>query len=143
MKHWIGRWLIGVSIIHTLFAVAVFGEVLSSVVQRGVLNTVGRDPMVAAVVWFVLFGVALFIYGLAVLALEGSSAPLPKSLGWSTLALATLGVVLMPASGFWLAFPPAIAILVRKSKPQLAETGTQHFVNADARERAFVERRAD
>ena len=38
---------------------------------------------------------------------------LPGSLGWSLLALAILGVVLMPDSGFWLAFPPAIAVLVR------------------------------
>lgn len=116
MKHWIGRWLIGVSIIHTLFAVVVFGEVLLSVVQRGVFNTVGTDPLVGAVIWFVLFGAVLFICGLAVSALERSSpSPLPKSLGWSMLALGALGVILMPASGFWLVFPPAIAVLARKS----------------------------
>jgi len=121
MKRWIGRWLIGVSIIHTLFAVVVFGKVLLSVVQRGVFNTVGTDPMVGAVVWFVLFGAALFICGLVVSTLERSSpTPLPKSLGWSLLALATLGVILMPASGFWLVFPPAIAVLARKSNAQLA-----------------------
>ena len=121
MKRWIGRWLIGVSIIHTLFAVVVFGKVLLSVVQRGVFNTVGTDPMVGAVVWFVLFGAALFICGLVVSTLERSSpTPLPKSLGWSLLALATLGAILMPASGFWLVFPPAIAVLARKSNAQLA-----------------------
>lgn len=108
MKHWIGRWLIGVSIIHTLFAVVVFGKVLLSVVQRGVFNTVGTDPMVGAVVWFVLFGAALFICGLVVSTLERSSpSPLPKSLGWSLLALATLGAILMPASGFgWCSLRP-------------------------------------
>lgn len=115
MKRWIGRWLMGVSIVHTLFALVVFGNVLSSVVQRGVFNTVGTDPMVGAVVWFVFFGAVLFICGLAVSELERPSAgPLPKSLGWSLLALATLGVVLMPASGLWLVFPPAIAVLARK-----------------------------
>ena len=125
MKHWIGRWLIGVSIIHTLFAVVVFGKILLSVVQRGVFNTVGTDPMVGAVVWFVLFGAALFICGLIVSTLERSSpSPLPKSLGWSLLALATLGAILMPASGFWLVFPPAIAVLARKSNAQLSGAGT-------------------
>lgn len=125
MKHWIGRWLIGISIIHTLFAAVIFGKVLLSVAQRGVFNTVGTDPMVGAVVWFVLFGAALFICGLAVSALERSSPnPLPKSLGWSLLALATLGVFLMPASGFWLAFPPAIAVLARKSTVQPVVAGT-------------------
>lgn len=120
MKHWIGRWLVGVSIIHTLFAIVVFRPVLASLIQRGVFNTVGNDPMTGAVVWFVLFGVALFICGLAVSALEQSPAPLPKSLGWSLLALVTLGVVLMPASGFWLAIPPALAILWRKPRTQAA-----------------------
>ena len=130
MKHWIGRWLIGVSIIHTLFAVVVFGKVLLSVVQRGVFNTVGTDPMVGAVVWFVLFGAALFICGLVVSTLERSSpSPLPKSLGWSLLALATLGAILMPASGFWLVFPPAIAVLARKSNAQLA--GQEPNTNRD------------
>lgn len=124
MKHWIGRWLIGVSIIHTAFAFVAFGNVLLSIVQRGVFSTVGNDPMTGAVVWFVLFGVVLFICGLAVLALEQSSSnPLPRSLGWSLLALGALGVVLMPASGFWLAIPPALAILLRRPRLQSAEAG--------------------
>jgi hypothetical protein len=125
MRPWIGRWLIGTSIIHTMYDVAVHGNVLLSIVQRGVFNTVGTDPMVGKVVWSVLFGLVVFITGLAVSALErSSSGVLPKSLGWSMLALATFGVVLMPASGFWLAFPPAIAVLVRRSNVRFAATGT-------------------
>ena len=125
MRPWIGRWLIGTSIIHALYDVVVHGNVLLSVVQRGVFNTVGTDPRVRAVVWSVLFGLVVFITGLAVSALErSSSGVLPKSLGWSMLALAASGVVLMPASGFWLAFPPAIAVLVRRSNVRFAATGT-------------------
>lgn len=124
MKHWIGRWLVGVSIIHTMFALVVFHEVLTSLIQRGVFNTVGNDPMAGAVVWFVLFGVVLFICGLAVSALEQSSSALPRSIGWSLLTLVALGVVLMPASGFWLAIPPALAILWRKPQTQSAVAGT-------------------
>ena len=114
-KHWIGRWIIAVSIIHMLFAVVVFSNTLQSIVQRGVFNTVGADLLEGVVVWFILFGVVLFICGLAVSALERTSkAGVPKSIGWSLLVLSVLGVVLMPVSGFWLAIPPAIAILLRK-----------------------------
>lgn len=123
MKHWIGRWLIAVAAIHTLFAIVVFRNVLSSIIKRGVFNTVGNDSMTGVVVWFVLFGAVLFICGLAVSALERSSLNLPASLGWSLLALSVLGVVLMPASGFWLAFPPALAILLRKPPIQSAAAG--------------------
>lgn len=125
MKQGVGRWLIGVSAVHTVFAVAVFGEVLASIIKRGVFNTVGTDPMTGAVVWFVLFGVLLFVCGLAVAELEKSSSnQLPKAIGWSLLALAIVGVTLMPASGFWLVFPPAIAVLAKKAnaKPVATET---------------------
>lgn len=120
MNIWIGRWLIAVAVVHTAFAIVVFKDVLLAVLQRGVFNSVGSDPMTAAVVWFVLFGIALFICGIAVHALERSAAPVPKSLAWSLLAMTLLGVVLMPSSGFWLAFPPAIALLLRRQHGQTA-----------------------
>jgi hypothetical protein len=117
MKHWIGPWLIGVSVIHTAFAMLLFSEVLLGVISRGLFDSVGTDPLVGAVVWFVLFGALLFICGLAVWGLERVlDGALPASLGWSLLILALLGVILMPDSGFWLAFPPAITILIRNSR---------------------------
>jgi hypothetical protein len=115
MRYWKGSWLMGVAVIHTGFSVAVFDNELREVAARGVFDSVGTDPMIGTVVWFVLFGAVLFICGQAVAKLEQATlGELPKPLGWSLLALATLGVVLMPASGFWLAFPPAIAVLARK-----------------------------
>jgi len=121
VKRWIGRWLIGVSVGHTLLGVVVFNKQLISIAERGVFNSVLGDAMTALAAWFIFFGAALFICGLAVDAIEKSpSNPLPKSLGWSLLALTVVGVCLMPASGFWLAFPPAIAILARKSNSMIS-----------------------
>ncbi|MES2017778.1 MAG: DUF6463 family protein [Pseudomonadota bacterium] len=115
MKRWIGRSIMGVSVGHTLFAVAVFNQQLTSIVQRGFFNTIG-DAKTGLAVWFVLFGAILCLLGMAVDTLEQRSAdPMPKSLGWGVLALTAVGVCLMPASGFWLVFPAAIAMLVRKS----------------------------
>lgn len=114
MKRWIGPWLIGVSVLHTLFAIVVFHRPYSALIDRGFVNAVGSDPMTGAVVWFFLFGIALFLCGVAVYALERASVPTPKLLGWGLLVLAVLGVTLMPASGFWLVLPPAIAIVLRK-----------------------------
>jgi Family of unknown function (DUF6463) len=85
-------------------------RVLFLIVERGVFNTVAGDAVVGAIVWSLLFGVVAFIGGLTVNALEKSSHVLPKSLGWSLLALAIVGVVLVPVSGFWLIFPPAASI---------------------------------
>jgi hypothetical protein len=114
MKHWIGRWLTSVAIIHISIAVVVHKRVLFLIVERGVFNTVAGDAVVGAIVWSIFFGVVALIGGLAVNALEKSSSVLPKSLGWSLLALAIVGIVLVPVSGFWLIFPPAVSILLRK-----------------------------
>jgi hypothetical protein len=120
MKQWIGRWLIVVAAIHTIFAMAVFGDVLLGIFKRGVFNTVGTDARTAGVVWFVLFGAMLFVGGLAIAALEKTLMPIPIVIGWGLFFICVAGVVLMPASGFWLAFPPAIALLVRQNNRNLA-----------------------
>jgi hypothetical protein len=114
MKHWIGRWLLSVAIIHTVFEIMMSGSILASIARRGVFNTIAADPVVDAAVWLVLFGLLLFVCGLAVSALERAPSGVPRSIGWALLVITTLGVVLMPASGFWLLFPPAIALLERK-----------------------------
>jgi Family of unknown function (DUF6463) len=102
----------------------VFGDVLLGIFKRGVFNTVGTDARTAGVAWFVLFGAMLFVGGLAVSALEKSPMPIPKSIGWGLFFICVTGVVLMPASGFWLAFPPAIALLVRQPNRNLATLKT-------------------
>jgi Family of unknown function (DUF6463) len=117
VKNWIGRWLIGVSILHTLFAIVVFHSTLVLIAQRGVFNVVGTDPMIASVVWFVLCGAAMFIGGLAISALENATQSVPKSIGWCLLGYTLIGLLLMPASGFWLVLPPAMAVLLRKTSP--------------------------
>jgi Family of unknown function (DUF6463) len=115
MKHWIGRWLCVVAIIHVFIAVVVHRRILFLILERGVFNTVTSDPVIGAFVWSVFFGAVAFIGGIVVNALEKSSNVLPKSLGWSLLTLSIVGVVLVPVSGFWLIFPPAMSILLRKS----------------------------
>jgi hypothetical protein len=97
-----------------LFAFAAFRGVYSALFDRGFINALDGDPLSSAAVWFFLFGPALFLFGIAVSALERLSQPLPKLLGWGLLLLAVLGIALMPASGFWLVLPPAVAILLRK-----------------------------
>lgn len=115
MKGWIGIWLIGVAVVHTLFALVVFRGVLGSIFSDGFFSAVGNDPMRGAVVWFLLFGFAVFIAGQAIVTIERSGGFIPHSLGWSLFALTALGISLMPDSGFWLVIPPAVGILRAKS----------------------------
>ena len=113
-QQWIGLWIIGVAIIHTGYGAIFFGTIFVDIIRRGIINTVGVDPMVGAAVWFLMFGFVLGLLGGAVASLQRSEAPLPASVGWGLLAVVVAGVLLMPASGFWLAFPPAIGLLIKK-----------------------------
>lgn len=110
MKRWCGRWLIGVAAIHTLFAVVVFGDTLQLIAARGVFNSVGTDPTIGAVSWFVLFGFCLGCLGLAIDVMERAGQR-SRAVGVCALLMVLLGIVLMPASGFWLGLPPALALV--------------------------------
>lgn len=113
-KIWIGRWLIGVAVLHTLFGLAMGAPVLAGVGRRGVFNSVGNDPLAGMVAWFLLFGAIMALLGMAVSMLERAAQfKGARALGIGTGLMTLAGVILMPVSGFWLAFPPAIALMRR------------------------------
>ena len=114
--HWIGHWLMLVAVIHTVFGLVVFRTDLFAMASVGFFNTVGADSRRAAVAFFMLFGFLLAMLAQAVTALEhkGPSASL-RNIGWSLLGLCAIAVLLMPASGFWLAIP-AVWALLRKPR---------------------------
>lgn len=113
-RHWIGHWLMLVAAIHTVFGLVVFHADLLAMASLGFFNTVGEDSRRAAVAFFMLFGFLLAVLALATTALEqsGPHAAL-RRVGWSLLLMCAVAVVLMPASGFWLA-APALWALLRK-----------------------------
>lgn len=115
---WKGPWMLAVAALHTLYAAVMFPDQLQEIARRGVFNSVQKDPAVGAVVWFVLFGVLFALLGWAILLIERHAAVAPaplRTLGIGLLALTVLGIVLMPASGFWLALPPALALCTTRS----------------------------
>lgn len=106
---WRGRWLLGVAAVHTAFAAVVLQEPLRALVARGVVDAVGDDPTLNGVTWFVFFGGALALAGLAIDALERLGAA-PRAAGVALLAMTAIGVILMPLSGLWLIAPPALSL---------------------------------
>ncbi len=116
-KRWIGRWMIGTATIHTIFAFAVYAEIWSKIISAGVFDTVGVDPELGAPVLFLLWGLLYYVLGFTIDALEKKAfVPLPKSLGWGLLLNGIIAIVLMPESGFWLLFPPAITLIKSNGK---------------------------
>lgn len=113
-KLWIGRWLIAVAMFHTIAGVFMGSDVLTSIFRRGIVDSVGQDAMTGAFVWFFLFGAILALLGMVVHTLEQADRfKGARALGIWTSLMTLVGVVLMPASGFWLLFPAGIGLMRR------------------------------
>ena len=114
-KIWIGRWLIGVALGHTLVGLMMGGSGLVKIAQQGLFNTVtAAEPLTRMVVWFLFCGAVLALLGMAVHALERSEHfGGARALGIGTALVTLTGLILMPLSGFWLVIPPAIALMRR------------------------------
>ena len=101
---------------HTLVASIFFGTTYRELAADGLYNAV-KSAKTGMAVWFALFGLLLFILGMLVSALEKHALPVSLSIGVALLLLTVLGVVLMPASGFWLMFPAVFALFyARRSR---------------------------
>jgi len=125
----VGAMLIGIAIVHTFVGVLIglgfdpsipstgapaFGAMLAD----GVIDSVGADPVRGAVTWFLLWGFVLALVGLVSHQSERAGLAPSRSFAWSFGAMCVLGVVLMPASGFWLGFGPTL-IAFRRAQPSV------------------------
>ena len=115
-RRWIGRSLMVSGIIHLISAFAIYWRIFLTIFDSRVFNSIVGNPVIGAFVWSVMFGCVAVIGGMAVDTLEKVSVKIPQILGWSLLALAIMGVVLVPVSGFWLLFPAAITVIARDSR---------------------------
>lgn len=101
---------------HTLVGAFFFGATYRALAAEGLYNAV-KSAKTGMAVWFALFGLLLFILGMLVSTLEKHALPVSLSIGVALLLLTVLGVVLMPASGFWLMFPAVFALFyARRSR---------------------------
>lgn len=81
----------------------------------GLLATAGVDPLCMTIFWFEFTGALFFILGWLMRELERRDAPLTTAIGWQILALALVGVVLVPQSGIWFLIPQGVLVLNRAS----------------------------
>ena len=120
-NRWIGLWLIAVAALHTVFAIVVFHATFADIIQRGVWNSIGEDPMRGAVAWFLIAGGFFLVCGIAIDALEKAGSVEPtRLLAWSLLLVVAIGIVLMPISGLWFMLPPVIGLFMKSKKIEVA-----------------------
>ena len=111
MKPWIGRSIVAIGLLHTVFGLVVFSPVWAALVREGLLNTVDRQPLRAAAYWFLFFGFGFLLLGALINWCEAQAVRLPSFLGWGMLAMTLVGVAVTPINGMWLALIPAIGLI--------------------------------
>lgn len=115
MKTWIGKFLFGIGVLHTLVGIGLLGPLIGpELIADGLINTINGQPKREAFLWFLISGFFMLLVGGMINYMEKNKLPCPNFVGWSLLAITIFAVFLSPLSGGWLIFIPAIA-LIRKS----------------------------
>lgn len=113
MTRWIGRWIIGVGIIHTAFGFVIFRVPLLAILRDGVWNAVDGHPGRPLAFWFVFLGLFTIVFGSLVDSMESRDLSLPRFLSWAFFVLVVLAIVTMPVGGGWLLLPAGLGVVVR------------------------------
>lgn len=114
-KRQVGLLLMLTGLLHTVVGLIIYMNQLQPIVTDGLWNSVVEGQWERATVfWFLMFGFMLIFIGYTAdwLMKKKGIAP-PAGFGWILLTVCLLGVIVMPASGFWLGLPQAW-ILLRK-----------------------------
>ncbi len=120
MNAWIGKAVVFISIIHSIFGLVVFRSAVSKIAAEGFLDSVHGHADREIAFWFLFFGFLGIITGLMVDWGERTVGTLPAFLGWALLVFAVGFVIIMPKSGAWMLFVPALGAIWRSLDGQLS-----------------------
>ena len=109
----VGWSLIIIGIIHNTFGLVVGWNVLGEAVNAGLIGVWDNSPVNGLFFWFLVTGFVLIALGLLAARLESAGVGIPVSFTVFFGLLTVAGVVLMPASGFWLLLFPVAVSLIR------------------------------
>lgn len=117
-RRWIGRWILGVGCVHSLFGLIVFRDTWAILAAEGFVNTVNGQPEREFPFWFLATGILTLLLGALVDHLEARREPLPRFLGWGLFLFTAAVLAIMPISGGWLLVPAVLGALLAGRRTQ-------------------------
>ncbi|MDQ3755045.1 MAG: DUF6463 family protein [Acidobacteriota bacterium] len=111
MKRWIGRSIVLIGLLHTVFGLIGFRNTLAALIGEGIINTVNGQPDREMAFWFICCGFLMIVFGALIDWCESKEIKLPPAIGWGLLTISIIGVMFMPDSGFWLFIIPSIGLM--------------------------------
>jgi hypothetical protein len=103
-----GDALAAVGVFHTVAGLAKYRQVLREMAQDRLVDVVKGDHERGEALWFLMSGASVFLTGRLARWTELRTGTLPASTGWMLLGIGAVGSTLLPRSGFWSIFVPAI-----------------------------------
>ena len=110
MNNWVGKWLITVAILHMLLAFIFLGEPLRQILANGTLNSV-TSAATGKAVWYLVYSLFILIVAVTIDTRRASNKTFPFFAAIIFLIFIAGNIFLLPASGFWLALPPALYLV--------------------------------
>jgi hypothetical protein len=111
MKRYSGVLMGLTAVLHTLVGMVIYWEPILDIARSGFVHSVDPHFDRGAAFWFLFTGFLFFLIAQWMNWFIKENRPIPKFVGWHLLFLSSLGVLLMPLSGFWLIIPQAMIIL--------------------------------
>ena len=123
MRPWIGKSLLIIGIIHSVFGFITFRNIIAELVREMLFNSIKYNQIDRhAAFWFLFTGFAWLIIGGLIDWAERKHLDLPSFLKWGFLSITFFGCLIMPKSGFWLLFIPTIGLYLRRNKAVTIKT---------------------
>ena len=97
---------------HTLFGFILGGRYMLELLQEGWVGALKEESMHATLFWFLVCGWFMATTAMAVKPMHRAGFKPQANLGWQLIAIALVGGLAIPVSGFWTALIPG-AMLIR------------------------------
>ncbi len=117
-----GIAVVATGVLHLATGLVAFGPPLLGMIGDGLVNTIGADVERNNAWWFLVAGGFLVITGLTIRWALRTAGQLPAVLGWGMILISALGVVVAPASGFWLVLVEGVLLVYvsRRLRPRVS-----------------------
>lgn len=124
-RPWVGPLMIAVGVVHVAITPVLFPESVKSIMRAGVINSIDAEPDLAQLrgiaFWYATAGLGLIFIGWTIAALESRGGKTPAALPLFLAGLGVWGVILMPASPFWVFIALAALAAVRNRAQRRAD----------------------
>jgi hypothetical protein len=121
-----GYLWIFVGILHGIVGIFLYLNQWKSIAQDGWFNAVAPDPFAPIfdredAFWFMFLTPFMLVLGQLCLWVDRDRLNLPRSFSFTMLGTVSVGLFLMPVSGFWLALVPTVMMLSASSATQFSD----------------------